>query len=54
MSVKLTYYLDGKEISAKDLAGKSGKLKIRIDYENKSKEVKEIQGKQEEICTPFD
>lgn len=53
VSVKLTYYLDGKEISAKDLAGKSGKLKIRIDYENKSKEVKEIQGKQEEICTPF-
>lgn len=53
VSVKLTYYLDGKEISAKDIAGKSGKLKIRIDYENKSKEVKEIQGKQEEICTPF-
>lgn len=53
VSVKLTYYLDGNEISAKDLAGKSGKLKIRIDYENKSKEVKEIQGKQEEICTPF-
>lgn len=53
VSVKLTYYLDGKEISAKDLAGKSGKLKIRIDYENKSKEVKEIQGKQEEICTLF-
>lgn len=53
VSVKLTYYLDGKEISAKDLAGKSGKLKIRIDYENKSKEVKKIQGKQEEICTPF-
>lgn len=53
VSVKLTYYLDGKEISAKDLAGKSGKLKIRIDYENKSKEAKEIQGKQEEICTPF-
>lgn len=53
VSVKLTYYLDGKEISAKDLAGKSGKLKIRIDYENKAKETKEIQGKQEEVCTPF-
>ena len=28
--IKITYYLDGKEISAKDLAGKSGKLEIKI------------------------
>jgi putative membrane protein len=31
--VKITYYLDGKEISANELAGKSGKVKIRFDYE---------------------
>ncbi len=34
---KITYYLDGKEISAKDIAGKSGKVKIRFDYTNHEK-----------------
>lgn len=34
---QITYYLDGKEISAKDLAGKSGKVKIRFDYTNHEK-----------------
>ncbi|MCR5587738.1 MAG: hypothetical protein K6F77_09455 [Lachnospiraceae bacterium] len=34
IGVKVTYYLDDKEIKAKDLAGKSGKVKIRFDYEN--------------------
>ena len=29
---KVTYYLGGKEISPEDLAGKSGKVKIRFDY----------------------
>lgn len=53
VSVKLTYYLDGKEITPEELAGKSGKLKIRIDYENKTKEIVDVQGKQEEVCTPF-
>ncbi len=34
INVKVTYYLDDKKISAKDLAGKSGKVKIVYDYEN--------------------
>lgn len=34
---KITYYLDGKEIAAKELAGKSGKVKIRFDYTNHEK-----------------
>ena len=34
---KITYYLDGKEIAPEDLAGKSGKVKIHIDYENTEK-----------------
>ncbi len=28
VTMKVTYYLDGKEISADQLAGKSGKVKI--------------------------
>ena len=31
VSVKLTYYLDGKKISPSELKGKSGHLKIKID-----------------------
>ncbi len=34
VSEKITYYLDGREIAAKDLAGKSGKVRIRIEYTN--------------------
>lgn len=37
VGVKLTYYLDGKEVSAKDIAGKDGKVKIHVQYSNNSK-----------------
>lgn len=33
----ITYYLDGKEIAPKELAGRSGKVKIRFDYTNHEK-----------------
>lgn len=50
---KITYTLDGKEISAKDLAGKSGKVKITIEYINKDKHSVYINGKKENLYTPF-
>jgi len=34
---KITYYLNDKEIKAEDLAGKSGKVRIHIDYTNNIK-----------------
>lgn len=34
VTVNVSYYLDGKKISPKDLAGKSGNVKIRFDYTN--------------------
>lgn len=34
---KITYYLNDKEIKAEDLAGKSGKVRIHIDYKNNVK-----------------
>lgn len=49
VGVNLTYYLDGKEIQPSDLAGKSGKVKIRIDYENKQQETAEVNGNEEEF-----
>ena len=34
IELKITYYLDGKEISAKDLIGKSGRVKISYHYDS--------------------
>lgn len=53
VSVNVTYYLDGEQISPKDLAGKSGKVKIKYEYINNSSELVDINGSSEEIFTPF-
>lgn len=53
IDVKITYYLDGQQISPEDLAGKSGKVTIRLDYQNNAKEKVTIGGKEEEIYVPF-
>lgn len=53
VSVKATYYLDGNEISPEELAGKSGKVKIRLDYTSNEKVTKEVNGKEEDISVPF-
>ena len=53
VSVKLTYYLDGKEIQPNKLKGKSGHLKIKVNYENKSKKNVEVNGKIENMYTAF-
>ncbi|WP_022774328.1 hypothetical protein [Butyrivibrio sp. AE2015] len=53
VNMKITYTLDGKEISPEELAGKSGKVTIRFDYENKEKQTVEVNGKEIEVYTPF-
>ena len=45
VSLKVTYYLDGQEISPEDLAGKSGHVKMVYQYTNNMK--------QGDIYTPF-
>lgn len=35
---KVTYYLDGKEMTADEIAGKSGEVKITIAYDNEAKD----------------
>lgn len=37
VEMKISYYLDGKKVSAKEISGKSGKVKIRFDYTNNQK-----------------
>ncbi len=53
VSVNIAYKLDGKSISAEELKGKSGKVEIQFTYDNKSKQTVEVNGKKEEMYTPF-
>lgn len=53
VDVNVTYMLDGKVMSAKEIAGKSGKVTIRFDYKNNQYEMVEIGGKEEKIYVPF-
>ena len=53
VSVKVTYTLDGKEISPEELAGKSGHVGIRFDYSNIEKQKVSVSGKEEEVYVPF-
>ena len=49
VDLSVSYKLDGKPISADDLVGKSGRVTIRFDYQNKQYETVEIDGKQEKM-----
>ena len=53
VDMKITYTLDGKEISPEELAGKSGKVTIRFEYDNKAKQTVNVDGKDIEVYTPF-
>lgn len=53
VGLKVSYKLDGKDVSADEIAGKSGKVTIRFDYENKQSQDVTIDGKQEKIYVPY-
>ena len=53
VNMKITYSLDGKEIKPEELAGKSGKVTIRFEYENTDKQTVDVDGKEIEVFTPF-
>ncbi len=38
LTVTVTYFLDGKEVGANELAGADGNIKIRFDYKNNTQE----------------
>lgn len=50
---KVTYFMDGKEMSPEEMAGKSGKATIRFDYTNNEKTTKTIDGEEHEVYVPF-
>lgn len=53
VDVKITYLLDGKEVTPDEIAGKSGKVTIRFDYTNNTEKTVKIGGKDEKIKVPF-
>ena len=53
VTTAITYTLDGKAISAEELAGRSGHVTIRFDYTNTQYETKSINGKSQKIYVPF-
>ena len=53
VSVKVSYYLDGEAITPDALAGKSGAVRIRFDYENHTSQRVTVNGRNMEVQTPF-
>lgn len=53
VGLSVRYYLDGKSISPDELKGKSGKVTIRFDYENRQYETVQINGVNQRIYVPF-
>lgn len=49
----IKYELDGKEISANEIAGKTGKVKVTLEYTNNDSHTIIINGKEEILYTPF-
>lgn len=53
VSQKVTYYLDGEEITPEELAGKSGKVTIHFEYTNHTSFEETIDGEKHNVKVPF-
>lgn len=53
IGLDITYQLNGKTITAGELAGKSGRVTVRFDYTNQQSRDVTIDGKKETIYVPF-
>lgn len=53
VGVKVSYKLDGKTVAPAEIAGKSGKLEMTIQYENNAVYEDEIDGVTTRLNTPF-
>lgn len=53
VGLSVRYYLDGRSVSPEELKGKSGKVTIRFDYENRQYETVQINGVNQRIYVPF-
>lgn len=53
VELKIKYELDEKEIQPEEVAGKTGKVKITIEFKNKDEHKINVNGKEEIMYTPF-
>lgn len=53
VGMTVSYTLDGKSVSADELLGKSGRVAIRFDYENRERRTVNIDGKDTQVYVPF-
>ena len=53
VGLTVSYKLNGNKVSADEIAGKTGKVSIRFDYDNRQYETVKIDGKEEKIYVPF-
>lgn len=50
---KITYYLDGEEKTPEEIAGASGRVTIRFDYENNTSYTETVDGEKVTVKVPF-
>lgn len=53
MTTRVTYYLNGVETAPADLAGQSGRVRIRFGYTNHTRETVTVDGQEYTVCVPF-
>ena len=53
VTTRVTYYLNGVETAPDDLAGQSGRVRIRFDYTNHTSETVTVDGQEYTVCVPF-
>ena len=53
VKLNIKYELDGEEKNPKDIVGKTGKVKVTLNYENKDEHIVNINGKNQKMYTPF-
>ena len=53
VTTRVTYYLDGQKIAPDALAGRSGRVRIRFDYTNHTRETVTVDGQDYTVCVPF-
>ena len=53
VKMKVTYRLNGDEITPEELAGKSGKVTVRFDFENTAYAIKKVNGSDRKVYIPY-
>ena len=53
ITTKITYYLNGDKIELNKLLGKKGHIDIKLDFTNESLNTVNVNGKAQELYTPF-